>query len=278
MISKKLPGKGEEYMLYDSQDRLAGIQDANHRLENKWLYTKYDELGRVAMTGITVDATPLDTLRSNLSSGTNNARVKNETGKIRSGPTITSSAYDGYEEYVARSSITLQSGFTYTAASNKSFTGRIGSAPSGNAGAWPSDEGQILTISYYDNYAFRKSALGYLKPGGYPDSSSKTQGLLTGKQVGNLATGTRYETAVYYDSQGREIQTVSEQHLDGILRLSTRYDFETSRWKPIPSTARRGTTISPEATCITLPGCCPISPTGSEQVPPSALLPIPTTA
>lgn len=53
LIEKKLPGKAWEYMVYDKQNRLVGVQDENMRKENYWIFTKYDKFGRVAITGKT---------------------------------------------------------------------------------------------------------------------------------------------------------------------------------------------------------------------------------
>ncbi|MDC8006047.1 DUF6443 domain-containing protein [Aureisphaera galaxeae] len=52
VIEKKIAGKGWEYMVYDRQDRPILTQDAKQRLDNEWLFTKYDALGRIAYTGI----------------------------------------------------------------------------------------------------------------------------------------------------------------------------------------------------------------------------------
>jgi len=52
LAEKKIPGKGWEYMVYDKADRLIMTQDAELRKSSKWLITKYDQLGRVAYTGI----------------------------------------------------------------------------------------------------------------------------------------------------------------------------------------------------------------------------------
>ncbi|RYE20161.1 MAG: hypothetical protein EOP51_18435, partial [Sphingobacteriales bacterium] len=52
MITKKVPGAGSVYMVYDARDRLVLTQDANQRNNNKWLFTKYDELNRPVMSGI----------------------------------------------------------------------------------------------------------------------------------------------------------------------------------------------------------------------------------
>lgn len=52
MIVKKIPGAGEVYMVYDGRDRLAMTQDANLRLQGKWLVTGYDALNRPVSTGL----------------------------------------------------------------------------------------------------------------------------------------------------------------------------------------------------------------------------------
>lgn len=51
-VEKKLPGKGWEYFVYDKQDRIVAVQDANLREKGQWGYTKYDQFGRVVITGI----------------------------------------------------------------------------------------------------------------------------------------------------------------------------------------------------------------------------------
>ncbi|MEG1665783.1 DUF6443 domain-containing protein, partial [Chryseobacterium sp.] len=52
LIEKKLPGKGWEYLVYDKADRLIFTQDALMHPSDKWLFTKYDQFGRVIYTGI----------------------------------------------------------------------------------------------------------------------------------------------------------------------------------------------------------------------------------
>jgi RHS repeat-associated protein len=54
LIEKKIPGKGWEYIVYDRANRPVLTQDANMRAQTppEWLFTKYDQLGRVAYTGI----------------------------------------------------------------------------------------------------------------------------------------------------------------------------------------------------------------------------------
>jgi hypothetical protein len=57
MVRKKVPGAGEVWMVYDQWDRLVLTQDANLRINNKWLLTKYDQLNRPVMTGFYTNTT-----------------------------------------------------------------------------------------------------------------------------------------------------------------------------------------------------------------------------
>ncbi|MEM6696805.1 MAG: RHS repeat-associated core domain-containing protein, partial [Bacteroidota bacterium] len=51
LVEKRIPAKAWEYIVYDKLDRPVLTQDVNLQLENKWLFTKYDALGRVVYTG-----------------------------------------------------------------------------------------------------------------------------------------------------------------------------------------------------------------------------------
>jgi RHS repeat-associated protein len=233
MIEKRVPGKGLESMVYDNQDRLVGFQDANMAAgtPKKWLYTKYDALGRVVMTGLVNSDLTRASIQATLdATAVNNATVNANSGNLRTGATITSAKYDGYREYVATTGITLQPGFTMKATGNQSFTARIGTATSGVAGAWPTDEGEILTVNYYDSYQFL-TGFSYVAPtapysGFTPTASTLVRNRQTGKKVKNLDTGEFYTTAIYYDDKGRVIQTLAQQQLGGTVRTSTAYSFE----------------------------------------------------
>jgi len=67
-IVKRLPGCDYIYMVYDKADRMVLSQDGNQRVlingKNQWTVTKYDELGRVISTGITMNIDPLKNLQS----------------------------------------------------------------------------------------------------------------------------------------------------------------------------------------------------------------------
>jgi RHS repeat-associated protein len=52
MVEKKVPGKGWEYSVYNPLDQVVLTQDSSQRNNGTWLFSKYDEVSRVAMTGI----------------------------------------------------------------------------------------------------------------------------------------------------------------------------------------------------------------------------------
>jgi hypothetical protein len=52
MIIKQLSGADKVYMVYDKRDRVVLTQDGEQRKLNKWLFAKYDELNRAAVTGL----------------------------------------------------------------------------------------------------------------------------------------------------------------------------------------------------------------------------------
>jgi RHS repeat-associated protein len=56
VIEKKIPGKGWEFMVYNKLDQLVLSQDAKQRSSNQWLFSKYDALGRMVITGLYNDA------------------------------------------------------------------------------------------------------------------------------------------------------------------------------------------------------------------------------
>ena len=51
LVENKLPGKNWEYIIYDKLDRPVLTQDANLRVSNVWMFTKYDVFNRPIYTG-----------------------------------------------------------------------------------------------------------------------------------------------------------------------------------------------------------------------------------
>src|SRR5690606_23013817 len=55
LVEKQVPGKVVEYVVYNKLDQPILTQDANLRINDQWLFTKYDAFGRVAYTGKATD-------------------------------------------------------------------------------------------------------------------------------------------------------------------------------------------------------------------------------
>ncbi|MBN8852133.1 MAG: hypothetical protein J0H07_09760 [Sphingobacteriales bacterium] len=56
MIIKKIPGAGEQWMVYDADNRLVMSQDSNLRAQGKWMVMEYDALNRPWRTGLLTDS------------------------------------------------------------------------------------------------------------------------------------------------------------------------------------------------------------------------------
>ncbi|MGN8072347.1 DUF6443 domain-containing protein [Mucilaginibacter sp. 22184] len=68
MTQKKIPGKGWEFTVYNQLDQPVLTQDSLQRQNNQWMVTKYDQFGRIIMTGIwnAGSVIPLATLQRNI--------------------------------------------------------------------------------------------------------------------------------------------------------------------------------------------------------------------
>ncbi|MCL6295529.1 DUF6443 domain-containing protein [Jejuia spongiicola] len=176
LIEKKIPGKGWEYIVYDILDRPVLTQDANLRLQNQWLFTKYDVFGRVTYTGLytnTIQTTRL-AIQSQFLAENNLATEQYET-KVTSGTGYNNSYY-----------------------TNANF---------------PNTNIALHTINYYDDYSFDKDGLSlpssniYSKPIINYNNTNKilTKGLPTGSKVLVLTTNNWIISITGYDEHKRPI-------------------------------------------------------------------------
>jgi len=123
LIEKKIPGKGWEYIIYDKLDRPILTQDQNLKIQNKWLFTKYDMFGRVAYTGIYSSTTTRTVLQSQVTS------FVGQSGEIKF----------IHIENPLSGNIIGGTDILYTY--NRTFPTDINNQ-------------ELLTISYYDDYKF----------------------------------------------------------------------------------------------------------------------------
>ncbi|WP_133999778.1 DUF6443 domain-containing protein [Dinghuibacter silviterrae] len=264
-IAEKAPGAGWSYIIYDTRDRPVFTQDPNQGNLNEWRFTLYDNQDRPAETGMMqYAATPatLQGLVNNLTSSlTTVINTVNTTAQVP--PTLVVSQPDPTRSvYTATGSVVCEPGFSITAPANgtavniqitadptittSTSTQTINYSPLSISGASYTP----LTMSYYDNYNQSSSAVGFTaaynsnltggsnpaatlvaQPGAY---SPQIQGMVTGGKVialenpatfAGLSTGNWMETAKYYDSKGRTIESVSENYKGGIDTYLAGYNF-----------------------------------------------------
>ena len=172
LVEKKIPGKGWEYIVYDTLDRPVLTQDANQKAKSpdEWMFMKYDELGRVIYTGI------YDSNSTRLSlQNTFNAK---------------SAASSNYETKQTSSG---SLGIYY---SNSDF---------------PTAVVEVLTVNYYDNYTFNRAGTGTSVNNGYGvNSTTNVKAMATGSKVKVLGTSNWITTVSYYDDKARPIYVYSK--------------------------------------------------------------------
>ncbi len=192
MVEKKTPGQAAMYYCYDRLDRVVLVQDANTRALNKWIYIKYDRLGRPIIQGLYTDATNL----------TRPSVQQNVIDPLYAAPT------DKY--YEDRGAVAH--GYT-----NQSF---------------PITNTEVLVVNYYDNYDFDNNGTNdcaYVSQGISGEGvQANAFGLPTGGKRLVLGTTTWLYSYGFYDDKGRTIQVQSNNHLStAIDNITTNvYDFE----------------------------------------------------
>ncbi|MDO5614812.1 MAG: DUF6443 domain-containing protein [Cruoricaptor ignavus] len=199
IAEKKLPGKGWESFVYDQQDRLVLSQDANlittsnNFNKRGWLFTKYDQFGRVVYTGFFTNSATREAMQKAL----DNMRVNPGNNEKRTTTAFTLNGLAVYytQEAFPRSSITL------------------------------------LSINYYDDYPagspdIPTNILGQttLKPQ-TANSKTSTKSLPTASMIKNIENDRWTKIYTYYDTKARAIGTLSQNHLGGYTKTESLLEF-----------------------------------------------------
>ncbi|WP_326981986.1 DUF6443 domain-containing protein [Chryseobacterium sp. MYb264] len=201
LVEKKLPGKGWELMVYDKQDRLILSQDAvlgstNNNFSAKgWMFSKYDEFGRVVYTGFfanTASRIAMQTAINNMSANSGNNEKRDDTTPI---------VQNGENIYYTKN-------------------------------AFPTGSMTILSVNYYDTYPplpqgaeVPVAIMGkqVLKQPG--QASKNTKSLPLASYVRNVEDNAWTKSFSYYDEKGRVIGSYSINHLGGYTRTESNIDF-----------------------------------------------------
>ncbi len=193
LIEKKIPGKGWEYIVYNTLDQPVLSQDEYQRSRRQWLFTKYDAFGRVTYSGLHVHPSVIS--RTDMQALANNT-----------------SSYTQYETKRSTSHIVAGTPIYY---SNDAI---------------PNGISKIYTVNYYDDYEIGDQVT--FNPangsGTWEGMSATTavKGLPTVMRVRVLDTDQWITTATYYDAKGRPWEThVKNEYLNTEDWTLSKLDF-----------------------------------------------------
>lgn len=202
LAEKKLPGKGLnpstgiwiwESMVYDNQDRLVMTQDANRKQNNEWFFTKYDQLGRIAYTGISAGGTRITEQTNVNAKGNNNVTRTTTSGFTAPGLLV-------YYDNIA-------------------------------ANNYPNTFTTILSINYYDTYPTGSPTIPTtiltqdVLQHNAQNSNISTKSLLTASFVKNIDNSAWTKTYIWYNAKGKAIGSHSVNHLGGYTKMESLLDF-----------------------------------------------------
>lgn len=242
MVTKKMPGAGKLFMVYDLRDRLAFSQDSLQRAKSpmEWYAMFYDEINRPVMTAIYTASSTREALQSAMD-GTSAGKVLTTLSPVMADRVLYS--HDGSSVYTATNSIeavdnfeinggevvlTIDPGAKDTFVINASLV-----LPTLSTSALTP-----LLYSYYDNYEY--SGKHAFFPGDFsklqaadtlfPEYTGATysnnvQGLVTGVRVRILGTDQWTTSTAYYDSKGRMVQTIGDNNQGGKDIESVLFNF-----------------------------------------------------
>jgi len=186
MVMKKVPGAGEVWMVYDARDRLVLTQDANLRLQGKWMYTLYEnDFNRPTTTGLWINGNDRAYHKSQASLSVAYPNLSGQTFEE-----LTKSFYDSYT-WLSTYSNPLPA--TY----NNSYDTYFQTASNNN---WPYAQANTVT--------------------------QQLKGMPTGSRVKVLGTANTYVyTVSFYDEKGRPIQVQSTNITGGTDIITTQYTW-----------------------------------------------------
>jgi len=188
MITKKVPGAGPEFMVYDARDRMVMSQDSGLRAQGKWLVAQYDALDRFSGKGLLTDG---NTLSYHLTQAYTSTSYPGTTTGFEM---LIQTYYDDYN-WVGATGGVLSSSMATNYINNSNY--------------------------FITNY---NASPDYAVP---VASFDITRGMTTGsmtKVIGSSPAQYLY-TVDFYDDHSRMIQTQSINYTGGVDTVTTQYNF-----------------------------------------------------
>lgn len=194
-IQQKVPGKGWEYMIYDQLDRPILTQDSNLKAESKWLFNKYDQLGRIVISGKYSSSLSRQALQDQVDNHINSS--SNKSNSVHRNPNGTENIGNAIVSYR-------------------------------NNMAFPDNNLETLSVNYYDNYSFFDPDLPYIPQQILgQEITGYAKGKLTATWSKVLTTEIWAWNKNYYgfDDRGRMIYNLNKNYLGGYTENKTKLGF-----------------------------------------------------
>jgi RHS repeat-associated protein len=218
MIMKKVPGAGEVYMVYDRRDRLVMTQDANLRLQDKWLVTLYDFLNRPIQSGLMANSyygrSFVQHMSAAMTPASPFADYPFSTSALPSGSfweTLTKTGYDDYTTLPGASGLTASIDLT-NVTTGYGFYSSYNTAP---------DYAEAVPAS----------------------PSTMTKGMVTWTETKVLETSTSTYSLNLYDDKGRIVQVKTKNHTGGADVATTQYNWSGQALVSSTRQVKSGTTV-----------------------------------
>ncbi|MCE2995827.1 MAG: hypothetical protein LW863_09530, partial [Flammeovirgaceae bacterium] len=189
-IAEKVPGTDWKYFVYDNRDQLVLSQDGNQRLINQYSFTKYDDLGRPVLSGLTTITGTIDQVRATVDSQT----ILHE-----------------------------QIGTSVLGYTNNAYPSVID--PNAYLVATYYDNYSTCVVCQDPNFQFVPSETWQTTSNEPFQKFDRVSGKTVGSSVKILGTNNWLNTVTYYNRHEQVIQTIGSNHLNGRDRLSILYDF-----------------------------------------------------
>jgi RHS repeat-associated protein len=204
IIEKKAPGRGWEFMVYNTLDQEVLRQDSVQRANGQWSFIKYDALGRTVATGLysnSAGRVALQTLldgQSKLWETRSGAGYDGLSFPQSGGVVLSLSYYDGYNF-----GVTIPPSVTVSARARGLLTGTRVYQTDGTLPRW--------TVYYYDEEARARENIAENHLGGADRyiSNHNFAGELTSSTRLHVALGntTVIDNAYAYDHTGRQLSS-----------------------------------------------------------------------
>ena len=191
-VAKSKPDvMGWERVIYDSEDRPILVKDPNLSANGKWLFTKYDQFGRVVYTGLYT-------------------------------PTFSKTPEELQSDADARGPVPQQ--LTHSETRGSSSIAGVSIGYTNNV--FPTQNIELLTVNYYDDYTFQDIDKPTTPSTIFNQSvTTNVKGLPVANWSRTIDNSTWSKTYSYYNEKATLIQSHHKNHLGGYTIVETEVDY-----------------------------------------------------